>query len=47
MTQKLQKYVSKTRFDSKLAQANVVTKRNCDAKILDEVTATVLEPRTT
>ena len=35
MTQKLQKYVSKTRFDSKLAQANVVTKRNCDAKILE------------
>ena len=29
------KYVSNTRFDSKLAQANVVTKRNFDAKIIE------------
>ena len=29
------KYVSNTRFNSKLAQANVITKRNFDAKITD------------
>ena len=29
------KYVSNTRFNSKLAQANVITKRNFDAKIID------------
>ena len=29
------KYVSNTRFDSKLAQANVITKRNFDAKIIE------------
>ena len=29
------KYVSNTGFDSKLAQANVITKRNFDAKIID------------
>ena len=28
------KYVSNTGFDSKLAQANVITKRNFDAKII-------------
>ena len=28
------KYVSHSGFDSKLAQANVITKRNFDAKIL-------------
>ena len=39
MTKKLQKlkkkYVSNTGFDSKLAQANVITKRNFDAKIIE------------
>ena len=29
------KYVSNTGFDSKLAQANVITKRNFDAKIIE------------
>ena len=29
------KYVSSTEFDSKLAQANVITKRNLDAKIIE------------
>ena len=29
------KFVSDTRFDSKLAQANVITKRNFDAKIIE------------
>ena len=29
------KYVSNTRFDSKLAQANVITKRNFDANIIE------------
>ena len=29
------KYVSNTRFNSKLAQANVITKGNFDAKIID------------
>ena len=29
------KYVSNTVFDSKLAQANVITKRNFNAKIID------------
>ena len=29
------KYVSNTRFDSKLAQANVITKINFDAKIIE------------
>ena len=29
------KYVSNTRFDSKLAQANVITKRNFDTKIIE------------
>ena len=29
------KYVSNTRFDSKLAQANVITKINFDAKITE------------
>ena len=29
------KYVSNTGFDSKLAQANVITKRNFDAKITE------------
>ena len=29
------KYFSNTGFDSKLAQANVITKRNFDAKIID------------
>ena len=29
------KYVSDTGFNSKLAQANVITKRNVDAKIID------------
>ena len=29
------KYVSNTGFDSKLAQANVTTKRNFDAKIIE------------
>ena len=29
------KYVSNTGFDSKLAQANVITKRNVDAKIIE------------
>ena len=29
------KYVSNTGFDSELAQANVTTKRNCDAKIIE------------
>ena len=29
------KYVSNTRFDSKLAQANVITKINNDAKIIE------------
>ena len=39
MTKKLQKlkkkYVSNTGFDSKLAQANVITKINFDAKIIE------------
>ena len=39
MTKKLQKlkkkYVSNTGFDAKLAQANVITKRNFDAKIIE------------
>ena len=39
MTQKQQKlkkkYVSDSGFDSKLAQANVITKRNFDAKIVE------------
>ena len=29
------KYVSNTGFDSKLAQANVITKRNFDAKVIE------------
>ena len=29
------KYVSNTGFDSKLAQANVITKRNFDAKTIE------------
>ena len=29
------KYVSNTGFDSKLAQTNVLTKRNFDAKIIE------------
>ena len=29
------KYVSNTEFDSKLAQANIVTKRNFDAEIIE------------
>ena len=29
------KYVSNTGFDSKLAQANVITKRNFDGKIIE------------
>ena len=29
------KYVSNTGFDSKLAQANVITKKNFDAKIIE------------
>ena len=29
------KYVSNTGFDSKLAQTNLVTKRNFDAKIIE------------
>ena len=29
------KYVSNTRFDSKLAQANVITKINFDSKIIE------------
>ena len=29
------KYVSNTGFSSKLAQANVITKRNFDAKIIE------------
>ena len=29
------KYVSNTRFDSKLAQANVITNRNFDAEIIE------------
>ena len=29
------KYVSNTGFDSKLAQANVIAKRNFDAKIIE------------
>ena len=29
------KYVSNTGFDSKLAQADVITKRNFDAKIIE------------
>ena len=29
------KFVSNTGFDSKLAQANVITKRNFDAKIIE------------
>ena len=29
------KYVSNTEFDSKLAQVNVITKRNFDAKIIE------------
>ena len=28
------KYVNNTGFDSKLAQANVITKRNFDAKVI-------------
>ena len=39
LTQKIaeieSKYVSHTGFDSKLAQANVITKRNFDAKIIE------------
>ena len=39
MTKKLQKlkkkHVSNTGFDAKLAQANVITKRNFDAKIIE------------
>ena len=39
LTQKIaeieSKYVSNTGFDSKLAQANVITKRNFDAKIIE------------
>ena len=39
MTQKIQKlkakYVSYTGIDSKLAQANVIRKRNFDAKIIE------------
>ena len=31
----MSKYVSNTGFDSKLAQANVITKRNFDAKIIE------------
>ena len=34
MTQK-SKYISNTGFDSKLAQANVITKRNFNAKIIE------------
>ena len=29
------KYISNTGFDSKLAQANVISKRNFDAKIIE------------
>ena len=29
------KYVSNTGFDSKLAQANVITKRNFDSKVIE------------
>ena len=29
------KYISNTGFDSKLAQANVITKRNFDAKVIE------------
>ena len=39
MTQKIaeieKKYVSNSGFSAKLAQANVITKRNFDAKIID------------